>query len=317
MSSSGQEDLQRPGVLPHVLRRPGLRDRADAPVPHDPRQCDLCRRHAVAGGDALQRRVAEEPALLDRRVGHDRQLAALAPRQEVELDSPAREVVEDLIGRHRVAARQGDELDQVGRVEVADAPVADQPGALQLAERPDVVRQRHRAAPVQEVEVEVVRVQPLQARHAGGERPVERRVLGEDLADEEDVVAAPGDRPADEPFAGAGAVHLGGVDEGHAQVEAGPQRSDLDVGRMAAVAEMPRTHAEDGDRLFRREVDRAHRGDRHTTPSRTRRVSHQPPDSGGHARGQAAATSEAISRTASDRPTPPADSERQIGKSRA
>ena len=141
--------------------------------------------------------------------------------------------------------------------------MADAPAALELLERGDGLLQRDFAAPVQEVHVESVGVQAAQARVAGGERPVVGRVGGHHLADQEHIVAAAGDRLADEPLAGAAAVELGGVDQRDPQVEAGAQRVHFDLRRMTALAQVPGAHAEDGDRFAGREVDCAHRKDGH------------------------------------------------------
>ena len=82
---------------------------------------------------------------------------------------------------------------------------------------------------------------------------------------------------ADEPLALPVRVELGGVDECHAEIDAGAQRLDLDLPRMAALGEVPRAHAESGDRLAARKVDGAHREHGHVPARRTQAA----PDQGG------------------------------------
>ena len=63
--------------------------------------------------------------------------------------------------------RQPGELLHVVDVEVADAPVACLSLLLEGIECGECLVQGHRAAPVQKIEVEMIRVQPAKARLAG------------------------------------------------------------------------------------------------------------------------------------------------------
>jgi hypothetical protein len=64
------------------------RDRAHAVLTQHPRQCDLGRCDAgVPGGNGRDRGVAQDSALFDRRIGHDGEVVALAPRQQIVLDA--------------------------------------------------------------------------------------------------------------------------------------------------------------------------------------------------------------------------------------
>jgi hypothetical protein len=54
---------------------------------------------------------------------------------------------------------------------------------------------------------------------AGGDRATSRGVARQHLTGEEDLVAAPRDRLADQLLGGTVAVHLGGVDQAYAKVE--------------------------------------------------------------------------------------------------
>ena len=75
-------------------------------------------------------------ALLDRAVCHRRHSVLGQPRQQVPLNAPPREIVQDLVG-HASAATGGDELDHIVGIEIADAPVTDLARTLQRHHRLD------------------------------------------------------------------------------------------------------------------------------------------------------------------------------------
>ena len=112
-----------------------------------------------------------------------------APGQQVPFDAAPRRGCRAPGCWRRRAARDGRQLRHLVGVEVADAPVADLAVAAQPLERRHGLRQRVRAAPVQQVEVEPVGAEPPQAALAGGDRALGRRVVRVDLADQEDLVA--------------------------------------------------------------------------------------------------------------------------------
>src|SRR5262249_50558052 len=64
-------------------------------------------------------------------IGHDRQAAHAAPRQENPFNAAMAEIVEDLVGHDLVAARNTTRILHVRWLEIADAVVADFPRALQ------------------------------------------------------------------------------------------------------------------------------------------------------------------------------------------
>ena len=68
-----------------------------------------------------------------------------------------------------------------------------------------------------------------------------------ELGGEHDLVAAVGDRAADEPLVGERAVHVGGVEEGDAELERAVDRRD----RLALVGrsvELRHPHAAESER---------------------------------------------------------------------
>src|SRR5581483_7175796 len=110
--------------------------------------------------------------------------------------------------------------------------------------------QRMAPAPVQEVAVEVVGPQAPQARLARRDGPGEARVLGQHLADDEQLLAAAaraGHRLRDQLLGAAVAVHLGGVDVHEIELEAGAQRLDL-LTPARGAAHLPGPLPDDRDR---------------------------------------------------------------------
>jgi hypothetical protein len=141
--------------------------------------------------------------------------------------------------------------------------VSDLAGLLQLAESLDRLLERQAASPVQEVGVEPVGPQSLEAALAGFDRAAARRVGRNHLADEEDVVAPVLDRLGDELLGRAGTVELGGVDEGHSELDTELQRGDLILASGWVLARRPRSLPQHRNRFAGRELDGAERDSRH------------------------------------------------------
>ena len=115
------------------------------------------------------------------------------------------------------------------------------------------------AGPVQEIKVEPVGAEALKARLAGFDGAGPARILRQHLADEEDLIAPRRNRVADDLFGPAIAVHLGGVDEGDAEIETEVQRGELG-GRLApALAHPPGAETQDRHRAAVRKAECAHR----------------------------------------------------------
>jgi hypothetical protein len=111
---------------------------------------------------------------------------------------------------------------------------------------------------VQQVQVEVVGAQPGQAAPAGLGGAPPRGVVGQHLADEEDVVPPAPDRPPDERLGCAVAVHLGGIDQRQPDLDAGAKGGEVDVVPVRVLAQVPGAHPENRDR---RSVGQGHGAD--------------------------------------------------------
>jgi len=253
------------GVLRGVRRAPRLRDGEERCAARQEGERDLPRRRAVRRGHVRERAAARaarsgKAADTEGRVADDRDAVPLAPREYGVLDAALAQVVEHLVADGAPRRREAARLLEVRDVEVADAPGADLPVALEPLERLDRRLERDRAAPVEEVDVEPIGPQPRERALARRDRTAARCVLGEDLRDEEHVVAASCDRLPDPRLRLAVAVHLRGVDVRRAEVEPAPQRRD----RRGALAELEVPGALADDRHRARE--RAEGAPLHVTP---------------------------------------------------
>src|SRR5205823_13028277 len=103
------------------------------------------------------------------------------------------------------------------------------------------------AAPVQQVQIYLLHAEAAQAALAGGRCSAPGRVMRVDFGDQEDLVAATSNRFADQLLSRAFAVHLGGVDQGHTEVDAAPQGCELACTAAFVFAHFPCTQAEGGD----------------------------------------------------------------------
>jgi hypothetical protein len=220
----------------------------------------------VAFGDGSRHGVSEQASLVDRRVGHHRNASLLAPRQEVGLHTATGQAVDDLVAGYGVTERQISQLCHVGDFEVADAPVAYLALIDQAVEGVDGLLERGGAPPVQEVEIEAIGAQSTQAGLAGSDRVLAGRIRWVDLADEEDLVPPSLDGFPNELLSGAISIQLGGVDEGHAEVDAEPQGGDLVRAASPPLGHAPRPQTEHGDALARRESGCTDLGFGHASP---------------------------------------------------
>ena len=160
---------------------------------------------------------------------------------------------------------RGDRVDRVGPADggrrgLGEPEVADLAGLHELGHRADGVLDRDRLVDaVLVVEVDVVDPEPLERGVAGradvvggsvdADHAAVRESLVAELGGELDLVAPAGDRLADEQLVREGAVHVGGVEEGHAQVEGAVDGVDaaLLVGGAVELRHPHAAEAEGGD----------------------------------------------------------------------
>ena len=133
--------------------------------------------------------------------------------EQVPFDAAAAQMIEHLVGNAVGAVGNAAQLGHVLGVEIGHAPVAELAIGLELLEGGDRLGQRMRAAPVQQVEIDAVRLETLQAALAGGDGACARGVVRIDLADEEDLIAPARHGVGHDLLRPALAIHLGGIDE--------------------------------------------------------------------------------------------------------
>ncbi len=123
---------------------------------------------------------------------------------------------------------------------------------------------------MQQVKIDPVGLEPLQAALAGLDHALLRGVVRQHLADDEQPVAMPGDGAADDLLGGAAAVHLGRVDQIHAEVDAELQGGLLVGGAAAVLAHMPGAEAEGRHAFAIRQRDAGHCFAHRISPVRAR-----------------------------------------------
>ena len=97
---------------------------------------------------------------------------------------------------------------------------------------------------MQKIAIEPIGVQPLQRALASRDRAAPRGVARQHLRNQENVIAPAGDGVGDDQLGIA--IHLRGVDMGHAEIEATPQRGDCAL--AIAAVDIPGALPDDGDR---------------------------------------------------------------------
>ena len=90
----------------------------------------------------------------------------------------------------------------------------------------------------------MIGLEPGEASLAGGNDTALAGVVRIDLAYQKHFVAAPGDRFADDSLRPAFAVHFGGIDERHAEIEPLAQGRDFPHTITRALAHAPGSHAQ-------------------------------------------------------------------------
>jgi hypothetical protein len=92
---------------------------------------------------------------------------------------------------------------------------------------------------MQQVKVDPVSGEPLEAALASGDNAGARAVVWIDLADDEELVSKAMGGSGDDLFGASAAIHLGCVDQGHAEIDAEPQRHSLFGGMAPVLSHVP------------------------------------------------------------------------------
>lgn len=143
----------------------------------------------------------------------------MAPWQQRKLGAAPRQVVKDLIGSAVLAIGHGEKLFHVVGIEIGDAPVSYLAVALQSFESRHGFVQRVLAAPVQQIEIDMIGAKPCKAALAGLRRAFSAGVPRVYLADQKHVVTAAGNCRADHLFGSAIGIHFGSIDQRHAEID--------------------------------------------------------------------------------------------------
>ena len=164
--------------------------------------------------------MGRKSSLLDWTIRHNRYVMLGEPRQQVQFGASPDQIVEDLIGHAAIPARS-DKLFHIVGIEIADTPVSDLSCRFERLQCLHCLSERHRSPPMEQVEVQPVGAEPLQARLARTGKARARCVLRTCLADEEQLVANAAQRLGYQRFGRTIAVHFGRIDQRHAQFDTG------------------------------------------------------------------------------------------------
>src|SRR3569833_2153369 len=191
-------------------------DRSSAPAAAFSAACSALDALGIASSDGPRVRKASATCHGD--------AMPLAPGNDGVLDRAFFQVIEHLIARDLPLAGHSEQFIEIVAVEIADTPGADLACALQLLECSDRILERIGARPMQQITVEPVGVEALQRALAGSDGAAPRCVARQHLGDEIHLVAAAGDGIGNYQLGIA--IHLGGVDMSHPEIEAPLQRRD-------------------------------------------------------------------------------------------
>ena len=203
-----------------------------------------------------QQRLVNQLAVAQRAIGHDGHTMVCAPGQQLIFNAATADVVEHLIDRTVTPARHLPQLLHIVGVKVGDTPVANLASGLQDFQRRNRLRQRRMATPVQQVQVNAVHAQPLAAEFKRAHHPLTAGIHGQHLADQKRLRLQRGPVPqgvANQLFGQAIAIHLGRVDQCHAQLQAGQQGGLFSLPAASALTQIPAAHAQTCMRLQKRQ----------------------------------------------------------------
>ena len=102
---------------------------------------------------------------------------------------------------------------------------------------------------MKQIEVDLLDIETAKASIAGRGHALAGRVLWIELRHDEHLIAQAGDRLADEPLRASVRIHLGCVDERHAELDPAAQRGNLVLAFARGLAHAPGALPEDGHGL--------------------------------------------------------------------
>ena len=180
---------------------------------------ELRGRRAGIARDRGQLATAQQIATAQGGVGHDRQSARVAESGESPFDAALGQVVEHLVRCAVTPVRKREQLFHVVDVEIGDAPANDLAVTPQPLECIHRFRKRYAAAPMQQIQVQPVGRETLQAALARRSHAATPGIVRINLADQKHVVAPADGRLRDPHLGTAVSIHLRGIDERHPEIE--------------------------------------------------------------------------------------------------
>src|SRR5262245_24467169 len=151
-------------------------------------------------------------------------MAIPEPGQKIVLDTASSQIVQYLVRLNAGTVREFPGLDHVRRIEVAHPEGADLAGLLELREGSQRLGKRDRPAPMQQIKVDGLHAKTAEAALAGGDGAFPRGIVRIHFADQKYYLPPALNGGPDEFFGAAFSIHFGGIDQGHADIDAALQR---------------------------------------------------------------------------------------------
>src|SRR5207248_4954350 len=227
-----------------MRHRTGFGNCNDVAVANGPGQRNSGCRATVCCADTYKRGITQQAGTgaAERRISHHRHAVLLAPWQQLTLYGAVAEAVRELISRAAIAFWNPEQIFHVADLKIGHAPSADLPCRAQIFKR------GHNAGeigdliwPVQQIEIEMISAEALEARLASAHDAVSRHMTGPHLGDQEHAIALTSDRAANESL---GAVHFRRVDQHHSERKASAHRFFFSSWRMFSLSETRRALAQ-------------------------------------------------------------------------
>src|SRR5947207_10288230 len=193
----------------------------DSRLAQHPRERDLGEGRIMALRDLFERRVFEQSApVTNRRVGHYWNLMLLAPLQETGFNLPVFQIVENLIGGACETVLDVQQLLHIIDIKIRDTPAFDLSSSPEFLECLDCLREpRASFSPMQKVKVDRVYSETFETALTCFWQFGARRVMRINLRNNEHAIALTLDCISHNFFRAAFAIHLGGIDQCHAQLD--------------------------------------------------------------------------------------------------